>query len=220
MLMRGARATLAAILGRKLLSEFGSLNMAERNLMLKVSVEDFLNYIKVDRGFIHEYSPNERAEFYIEVLSDRAPLTLMRVIDDWFDVWAFKWRQRVRLVMDEEEDSSINVRVREKTDPLVRELRVVREARRFALGSLIRSGEVCFTNLLAESVVRGVLYYMLQRASSSREVREALERNPTLLLDEIIRRVKSMSKYKGPLVTLRVEAAMFSEEGFMPLGFW
>lgn len=219
MLSRGLRAALVTMLSRKLVSEFGDLNRAEKKFMVRVSTEDFLNYVKVEQGFIYDYSPDERASFYLEVLSEREPLKLSYLLDEWFSVWALKWRQRVRLAMGEVEDGALIEKMRRRTAALVG-LPMVGEARRFALGSLIRNGEVCFTNLLSDSVVRGVLYHMLSRANSSEEVKKALERNPTLLLDEIIKRVRSIVKYKGPLVTLRLEMALLGDEGLMSLGFW
>ncbi|RLE86520.1 MAG: hypothetical protein DRJ96_00630 [Thermoprotei archaeon] len=219
MLSRGLRAALATMLSRRLINEFGNLNRAERSFMLRVSTEDFFNYVKVEQGFIYDYSPDERASFYLEVLSEREPLKLAHLLDDWFSVWALKWRQRVRLAMGDREDESLVEKIRRRTAAL-QGLPIIGEAKRFALGSLIRSGEVCFTNLLSDSVVRGALYHMLNRASSPEEVKRALERNPALLLDEVIKRVRSLVKYKGPLVTLKLEIALFSDEGLMSLGFW
>ena len=215
----GLRVALSNALQRRIREEFGSMSRAEEGFMTRVSISDFLNYLKVDRGFIYDYSPEERLNFYLETLAERRPATLASMLDEWFALWAAKWRQRVKLTMKGvKREEEVVRRINERTRPLM-ELPVAAQAKLFALGSLVRSGEVCFTDLLSESAVKGALYYMVSRASGPEVVAKVIGRNPTLLLSEVIKRVKAMARFKGPLVTLKLEQALFSEEGARFLGF-
>jgi len=217
----GGYSVLREVFSRRLAEEFGNLSKSELELMLRVSSRDFLNYIKVKQGYLYEEEADDRAQAYIENLVDEAPLVFLKMIDEWFDVWAMKWRQRVKLVMGpEEEDEKRGLEVKSKTDPFFKQLPSLDEAVRFALGSLILNGETCFTDLLSESTVRNALFYMVTRASSPEDVVRVLEKNPALLLDEIVKRVKNMSRYKGPLVTLRVEVGLLQSDSGYGLGIY
>jgi hypothetical protein len=213
MLSRGAAAALREILARKVALEFGGMSKSEESFMVGVSARDFLNYVKVERGFLYDdYAPDERAEAYVENLMEAKPLVLASMLDEWFMLWAVKWRQRVKLAAKGDVDEEYARRVEQAARPFA-DTPLYAEAKRFALGSLVKSGEVCFTDLLSDIVVKSTLYFMVSRASGD-EVRWALERNPVLLLSEITKRVRSMAKFKGPLVALKLERVVFEDKGF------
>lgn len=214
----GLRAALANAIAQRIREEFAGMGKAEEGFMSRIALSDFLNYLEVDRGFIYDYSPDERLEFYLESLAERRPATLAAMLEEWFVLWVSKWRQRVKLTTKSEAgEEELMRRVEEKTRAYMG-LPLVAEARLFALGSLVKSGEVCFTNLLSESVLKGALYHIALHAGSADEVVRTLEKNPALLISEIVKRVKSMARFRGPLVTLKLEQALFSEEGARFMG--
>lgn len=212
MLSAATMAALRRILARKVEMEFGRMSVGEESFMVGVSARDFINFVKVEKGFLYdEYMPDERAEAYIESVMETKPLALTAMLDEWFMLWAMKWRQRVKLAAKGEVDEEQAKRVEQATSPFLNSP-LYAEAKRFALGSLIKSGEVCFTDLLSDMVVKSTLFSMVSRANSE-EVRRSLERNPTLLLNEIVRRVKAMASFRGPLVMLRLERVVLEDRG-------
>ncbi len=212
MLSRGAAAALRGVLARKIAAEFGGMSKSEESFMVGVSVRDFINFVKVDRGFLYdEYAPDERAEAHIESLMEMKPAALASMLDEWFTLWALKWRQRVKLAAKGDYDEEYAKRLEQAVKPFV-DLPLYAEAKRFALGSLIKSGEVCFTDLLSDVVVKNSIYSMVSRGSSE-EVRRVLERNPLLLINEVTNRVKAMARFKGPLVALKLERVVFEDGG-------
>lgn len=215
----GLRTALANAIAGRIREEFAGMGKAEEGFMSKIALSDFLNYVEVDRGFIYDYSPDERLEFYLESLADRKPTTIATMLEEWFVLWISKWRQRVKLTMKSEVGEEELVRKIEEKTRAYMGLPLIAEARLFVLGSLVKSGEVCFTNLLSDSVLKGTLYYIASRSNSVDEVVKVLEKNPALLISEIVKRVRSMSRFKGPLVTLKLEQALFSEEGARFMGF-
>ncbi|MCS7104409.1 MAG: hypothetical protein NZ954_02430 [Thermofilaceae archaeon] len=203
---------LRTLLSKKISWEFGRVSRAEESFMTSVSARDFLNYVKVEQGFLYDnQAPEERAIYYIEDLIERKPFLLSSILDDWFTVWAMKWKQRVKLASDKDVDEELVKRIEQETKLFIG-LPVFEEAKRFALGSLVKNGEVCFTDTLSEVVVKNTLFSMVVRAGSSEDVRKTLDRNPIFLLNEISKRVKMLSKFKGPLVALKFERVIFSEE--------
>ncbi|MEM1508401.1 MAG: hypothetical protein QW291_02875 [Thermofilaceae archaeon] len=215
----GLRTALVNAIAGRIREEFAGMGKTEEGFMSKIALSDFLNYVEVDRGFIYDYSPDERLEFYLESLADRKPTTIATMLEEWFVLWISKWRQRVKLTMKSEVgEEELMKKIEEKTRAYMG-LPLIAEAKLFALGSLVKSGEVCFTNLLSDSVLKGTLYYIASRSNSLDEVVKVLEKNPVLLISEIVKRVRSMSRFKGPLVTLKLEQALFSEEGARFMGF-
>lgn len=201
------------ILARKVALEFGRMSRSEESFIVGVSARDFLNFVKVDKGFLYdEYAPEERAEAYVENLMEVKPLALASMLDEWFMLWAVKWRQRVKLAAKSDTDEEQAKRIEQAVKPFTG-TPLYAEAKRFALGSLVKSGEICFTDLLSDIVVKGAIYYLASRAGSD-EAQKMLERNPLILLDEITKRVKSMAKFKGPLVALKLERVVFEDGSF------
>lgn len=201
-----------AVLARKISREFGEMSSTEVKFMTDVCTRDFINFVGVEKGFLYDLAPDERVALYFEELVEYKPTVFASMIEEWFGLWTVKWRQRVKLGERSDIDEKLLRMVEERARPFM-DLPVVREARLFALGSLIKSGEVCFTVLLSSTVVRDSLYCIASRASSPNEVRGAIERNPALLLNEIVKRVRAMAKFRGPLVTLKLERIAFNEGG-------
>jgi len=203
-------AAYRAVFARRIAQEFGGVSKAEESFMADVCSRDFLNYVKVEKGFLYdEHSPDERALYYIGYLMEERPVEFVALLEEWFPVWALKWRQRVKLAAKSDFDEKLQQRIEQSIRPFLN-TQVFEEAKRFTLGSLIKSGEVCFTDTLSETVVKNVLYTFVSRSSGAEEVKRTLERNPALLLDEIVRRVKALSKFKGPLIAVRFERVIGS----------
>ncbi len=212
--MRWSVSALTSTLARRMEQEFGRLSEAERTFMTRICARDLLNYVKVEKGFLYgEQPPDEAALRYLEFLMEERPTAYVLLVDEWFPVWALKWRQRVKLASEREFDEKLVERIERAAQPFVN-LPLYEEARKFALGSLIKSGEVCFTDSLSEMVVKNILYSMVMRASGAEEVRGALERNPLLLLNEITKRVRALARFGGPLVALRFEKIIFGGEAW------
>lgn len=207
-------AAFKATFSRKLAQEFGGLSKAEESFMVNVCSRDFLNYVKVERGFLYDdQAPDERALRYLEYLMEEKPITYVAMVDEWFPVWALKWRQRVKLASEREFDEKLVQRIERETQPLVKHP-IFEEARRFALGSLIKSGEICFTDTLSEMLIKNILFTMLTRSGNAEEIKNVLERNPILLFNEITSRVRALARFKGPLIAVRFERVIFGNESW------
>lgn len=198
-------AALRATLARKIAQEFGGMSELEESFMTGVCGRDFINYIKVERDLLYdEQFSDDRALHYIEYLMEERPIAFAATVDEWFSLWALKWRQRVKLATKNDFDEELLRKIESEIQPFT-SLRSFEEAKRFALGSLVKSREVCFTDTLSEITVKGVLYAMVTRSGGAEEVKRALERNPIILLNEITKRVKALSSFKGPVIAVRLE---------------
>ncbi len=200
------------VLLRKGLSRrFPDLSRGELDFMVQVASRDFLNYILVKEDLLYEDEAEARALARLSDYGERSPERLVATLSDWLDVWEWKWRQRVKLVMGggEEEDE-----LGKAVAPTVGRLRDYGWFRRFALGSLVREGEVCFTDTLADSAVKAALYEVVRGTTPERAV-EVVEKNPLVLVEGIVRRVRQFKRYRGELVVVRLSPEFFRQRSYV-----
>lgn len=212
-MQRRSLAVLRATIAKKIAQEFGGMSEPEESFMTSVCGRDFLNYLKVEKGFLYDGSPDEAAIKYVEYLMEERPILYVALVDEWFPIWAMKWRQRVKLAGDKDFDEKLMQRIEQNTRPFTT-LPLFEEAKRFALGSLVKNGELCFTDTLSDTIVKNILYVMVARSNGADEVIKALERNPLLLLSEVIKRVKALARFRGPLIAVRFENVIFNNEAW------
>jgi len=196
--------SLASLLQRKL----GELSNPELRMMLDVSSADYLNYVKVRRGLIGLPDSTETAIFLVEEAFEDNPVEAVKDLSEWLDLWIVKWRQRVRLVLTPSRSGAEAQRIEGLASSVYARLPFISELKDLTVGSLIEVGEVCFTNFLAESMIKNSLAKMLRDAGNERRLLNVLKDNPFLLLDEVLRQVKKLRHYKGPLVTVWVGSVL------------
>lgn len=201
-----------ALLRVYLYRSFGNLSEQEAEYMLEVAYADFLNYIAVERDVIFEEGYEDAVLTILRDMYLNNEMELDKTLSEWFEVWAWKWRQRVKLALKEEEESKLASEVENKVQALLPKVSKLYEwAKRYAIGSLVRHGEVCFTNLLAETVVKEVFF----KVASSEEPEKAakfLSENPAFVISEITKRVKELSAFKGNLVVVRLNPLFFESQ--------
>jgi len=192
----------------------------QRSIVLNVLVSDFVNYEMVKLGLLDEADAEELTREYLEFQLDENPAAVIKEAEEWLDVWIWKWKQRVKLVMREDEDLEAARRIEEEVKRIIPLIERYDELKRFVVGSLIRVGEVCFTNTIAESLIKSALFKWLKSYRDHEKLAEIINKNPLLLLNEVIKRVKSLKKFKGYLVVVRVADQVFSETANDYVSWW
>lgn len=216
---RDTQDVLKVVLSRMLLKKFRMINSNEREIMSAVASEDFINYYSVVLG-IEEFEDSEEiTKDYIENMFDKNPTEIINEIDEWMDVWIWKWRQRVKLVMKSDVRKEVN-KVEVNVKNILPQIKNLKEIKRFAVGSLIRNNEVCFTNLLADNIVKSIVYKFYMQIRDSRKVSTILNENKHIFVNEIITRVKSLKKFKGQLVVINVSDQVFNDKNNRSIREW
>lgn len=210
---------LTVVLSRILSKKFMIVNRSEREIMSAVASEDFINYYSVLLGIEEFEDAEELAYKYIENMFERSPTEIIAEIDKWIDVWMWKWKQRVKLAMKNEENKSVS-KVDIAVNNILLRIKGLKEIKRFAIGSLIRNNEVCFTNLLADNIVKSIIYKFALHIRDEKKVSEILNRNKHIFVNEIVSRVKSLKKFKGQLVIINVSGYVFNEGNNRSLREW
>ena len=213
------RNVLPGVVSRMLKDRVRESGDREIALMSQVAVSDYLNYVRVNLDIIDVPGSERRAREYVERMLEERPLEILSELGDWLDVWLWKWRQRVKLVVGGKEMEEAR-RFQLRTNRFLSALGFREELLNLTIGSLIRHNEVCFTNLIADSVIRSVLDKFSLHVSDERRLASILNNNPVLILDEVMRKVKSLQHYKGFLVVLRVDRNVLGGHATVVEGWW
>ena len=201
-----------SILKSSLYKYFTDLSEQEAEYLFSIAYSDFINYVAVTRDFIFDENYEEETLVAIQYIYHNQPLVLNDMLSEWLEVWSLKWKQRVKLAVKEDESSKINEEVEKKVQGVLPSIPELYEwFKRYAIGSLIRHGEVCFTGLLAETVVKEIIVKMLFSQDPAKALR-FLKENPAFVLNEITKKVKELSAYRGNLVIVRLNPLFFESQ--------
>ena len=159
----------------------------EGRMLTNVAVNDFRNYVRCNPPAPHV----DQGEY----------------ADCWAERWLDKWRERVKLVFRPQD-----CHVFARHEKLVRDTSYLwsrfphlSEALELIVDALISVGEICFTNLLAESTLRGELLRYKQGCRSDEEALRRIQADPVRVVKGAMYRAKSLRHVKGPLVWLKVD---------------
>jgi len=143
---------------------------------------------------------------YLKLRPPPSHVSLDDYVDFWAERWLDKWRERVKLVL-RQQDAHVfakHERILRETAPLWRSFPYLSEALELVMDALIEVGELCFTNLLAESTLRAEL---MEVRRSSRSLDEAVRRvreGALALAKSAVLRARSYRSFRGYLVWLKV----------------
>jgi len=185
-----------------------NISELESKLMANVALRDFKNYLKVTEGFLGDVDSDYKVQVLICDYLEKSPATLRGVLEEWLDYWTVKWKQRVKLAWRDEELKS-GQKTFTTTESVWRKIPRRRELKELIIGSLISHKEICFTDIVSESLIRSVLYKYMTSLRDNEKVLSFVERNPVTLLNDVLAHVEKLVRTRGPLVVLRVNKKLF-----------
>ncbi|RLE61461.1 MAG: hypothetical protein DRJ35_00535 [Thermoprotei archaeon] len=208
------------LINRNIQKKFDNLSKTELEFMSEVARADFINFVMVEEGFLYEENGEELAFDAIIYYIEEEPLRIDALLSEWIDVWSWKWKQRVKLVL-QDDPSMVKAEqlLNQKLSPVIPRIKNYNWFRRFTLGSLINVNEVCFTNLLSDSIVKGALFKVAKTLPPDKVV-EIIEKNPMFVIEEIVSRVKELKAFKGNLVVVRLNPKFFEERRERLVEWW
>jgi len=171
--------------------------------MYKIAVEDFINFCAVKWKLSIE---DVRYKFELE-LEDKG-LELKEEVDAWVNLWLITWKKRVKLVFTDEEYNRYTKTIQQliRKDKTQRKYRNVsfqriKQFKWATIECLVHNGELCFTNVLAEEIIKQRLSVYEKSLNDAKGKLDALY--------FIMRRVRSLSRISGPLIFLKVNKLLF-----------
>ena len=210
----------ANLVNRYLRKKFEGLSKVELDFMSEVARADFLNYVMTQEDFLYEDNAERLALDAIIYYIEEEPFRIDALLSEWLDVWSWKWKQRVKLVLKEDPNlAKAEEMFNQRLGPVIPKVKNYEWFRKFAIGSLINIKEVCFTNLLSDSIVKGVLFKIAKSLPPEKTV-QVIEKNPLFVLGEIVNRVKELKTFKGNLVVVRLNSSFFKDNKESLVEWW
>jgi len=211
--------SLKVVIYRLLAKKIEGLSTPENQTMSEIAVKDFLNYYKTTRNLLGIPGSTENAKYMLEDELEEHPVEMIKEIEEWLDNWLIKWRQRVKLTLSPIKEEKDIQKMEMQIAPVMSRLTFIEELRDIIIGSLVKSGEICFTDLLADNIIKAALMSVAQYYTDKNKMIQVLEKNPHIILEAVLKKVKSIKNFKGPLVTIRIEKRLF-RDSLMPEGFF
>ncbi len=179
----------------------------ELEFLSKCAQSDFTHFLYTKMGLYTKISFDERkARIKLCRLLVSRESKVKRILQEWVDWWALKWRQRVRVIFDTERSDKQQQRTDLKlADDLLggipRDLSLY--YKRLGIVALIEVGEVCSLDVVSDFLVKSTVMSLAGRAGQDK-ARSIVKYRPDLMKIELLKKAVEISRSSQPIVVLRV----------------
>ncbi len=194
------------MIGEKLKDADPALDvMGSDRKVLQVACQDFTNYLKFHWNLIGKEANECEVVDRLETLFKEDDAELDAFLTVWCNIWFKKWQQRVKLLIGNQSASKWNKMTKTITDaePFWRKLEHKQELQEVVISTLIKNGEVCGTEILAENLLK-----MELGEKSIQNIADEKERVFTTL-NNTLRKAREMAQSRGPLIFVKVDKGYY-----------
>lgn len=173
--------------------------------VLQIACEDLLNFLKFHWGLISQEGSDYDLLQKIQDYHKENPEEFAEFMNIWAGLWIKKWNQRVKLLICKasSEWSRVNKRLRDASSQW-RQLKKRDEMKNILVESLIRNGEICGTEIMAENLLK--LELGASKPGQWRNEQEKLIN----IVNSTLRKARQLSYSKGPLIFVKVDKRYFA----------
>jgi hypothetical protein len=194
------------LIGEKLREADSALDiLGSDRKVLQVACEDLTNYAKFHWELMgKETGQLELAEKFEQLYrEDRQELE--EFLSVWIGVWFKKWKERVKLLIGEESAqkwSKVSKNIN-NAEPFWKKLEQKQEMKELIVGTLIKNGEICGTEILSENLIKMELgEKRVQLLSDAERV--------LIAVNNSLRKGRDMARSKGPLIFVKIDKGYYS----------
>jgi len=193
------------MIGEKLKESDSALDiMGSDRKVLQVACEDFTNYVKFHWELMGKETNQLELVGKLEQLfrEDRAELEAF--LNVWIGVWFKKWKERVKLLIGEESAqkwSKVSKTIN-NAEPFWRKLEHKQEMKELIVGTLIKNGEICGTEILSENLLKMELGEKRVQLLSEKE-------RVMIAVNNALRKGRDMAQSKGPLIFVKIDKGYY-----------
>ncbi len=193
------------MLGEKLKDIDPALDiMGSDRKVLQVACQDFTNYLKFHWNLIGKEANQCELVERLEKLYREDTAELEAFLTVWAGTWFKKWKERVKLLIGNQNTNKWNKMSKTLADaePLWRKIERKQEIQEVVVSTLIKNGEICGTEILAENLLKMELG---ERKLQSLSDQERLFNT----LNNALRKAREMAQSKGPLIFVKVDKGYY-----------
>jgi hypothetical protein len=195
------------MIGEKLKDADPALDiMGSDRKVLQVACQDFTNYLKFHWQLIGKENSNCEIVDKLELLFRENADELDSYLTIWCNIWFKKWQQRVKLLIGNQGANKWSKMAKNLTDaePIWHRLNHKQELQEVVVSTLIKNGEICGTEILAENLLKLEL-----GEKSIQSITDDKERLFTVL-NNTLRKSREMAQSRGPLIFVKVDKGYYN----------
>jgi hypothetical protein len=193
------------LIGEKLKEADSALDiLGSDRKVLQVACEDFANYAKFHWELMGKETSQLELADKLEQIYKEDRNELEEFLDVWIGIWFNKWKERVKLLIGEENArkwSKVSKTIN-NAEPLWRKLDRKQEIRELVVGTLIKNGEICGTEILSENLLKMELGEKRVQCLSDRE-------RVLIAVNNALRKGRDMAQSKGPLIFVKIDKGYY-----------
>jgi hypothetical protein len=193
------------MIGEKLRESDSALDiMGSDRKVLQVACEDFTNYVKFHWELIGKETNQLELADKLEQLFKEDRAELEAFLNVWIGVWFKKWKERVKLLIGEESAqkwSKVSKTIN-NAEPFWRKLEHKQEMKELIVGTLIKNGEICGTEILSENLLKMELGEKRVQLLSEKE-------RVMIAVNNALRKGRDMAQSKGPLIFVKIDKGYY-----------
>jgi len=196
---------LEIMLGEKLKDADPALDVSGSDRkVLHVACQDFTNFLKFHWNLIGKKASQCELVEKLEKLFKEKPAELEEFLTIWTGVWLKKWKQRVKLLIgqqnaDKWRKASRNLR---NAEPFWNKVERKQEMQEVVVATLIKNGEICGTEILSENLLK------MEFGGKHVKHLEDKERLFTAV-NNALRKARGMAQSQGPLIFVKIDRGYY-----------
>ncbi len=169
----------------------------------KIAHQDLINYLKHHWNMVGKEC-DFRLASKIEALLIDEPAEFEEFLSFWTGMWQRKWTQRVKLLIgDQTQDNKNSSACSQPRDVelLWKKLKGRKEVVDLIVSALVKNGELCATEILAENILKTELVKKTDFVNTKEQTLE--------LLDAALRKARDLAKTVSPMIFVKVDRGYY-----------
>lgn len=168
--------------------------------VLQVACEDLTNYLKVHWNLVGKETNECELADRLEKFHSENSAELEEFLDIWTGIWLKKWKERVKLLIGNENSNRWNrvTKILNNAEPIWRKLPNRQEMQEVLASTLVKNGEICGTSILAENLLKMELGEKTKENLSEEE-------QVITVVNNALRKARELTRSKGPLIFVKID---------------
>jgi hypothetical protein len=194
------------MLGEKLKETDPALDtMGSDRKVLQVACQDFTNYLKFHWNLIGKEANQCELVEKLEKLFKEDATELDAFLTVWTGIWFKKWKERVKLLIGNQNANkwAKMSKTLANAEPLWRRIEHKQELQEIVVSTLIKNGEICGTEILAENLLKMELGEKNLQDVSDKE-------RLFTTLNNALRKAREMAQSRGPLIFVKIDKGYYN----------
>jgi hypothetical protein len=172
--------------------------------VLQVACQDFTNYLKYHWNLIGKEASQCELVEKLEKLFKEDPDELEQFLTVWIGMWFKKWKERVKLLIGEQNANKWSKvsKTLSVAEPLWRKIERKQEIIEIVVSTLIKNGEICGTEILAENLLK------MELGEKRVQYLNDMEQVCTII-NNALRKSRDMAQSRGPLIFVKIDKGYY-----------